>query len=117
ELARLMMETMNNLMIEIYVTIAEGEMHKREKRQSEGLAALRAKGEWDKMGRPRVMKQTDFDHQYERVRRGEVTPFQLMTELGMKKSTYYHYKKIHDETHQNQTCADESKALSSSSNE
>lgn len=103
EMARLMLETINNLMIEIYVTMAEGEMHKKEKRQREGLEALRARGEWDKMGRPRVMEQDRFDKEYERVLKGEIPPFKLMRELGLKKSTYYNLKKSYEKTHPAET--------------
>lgn len=99
EMAQLMMETINNLMLEIYVTMAESEMHKKEKRQREGLEALRARGEWDKMGRPRVMEQSRFDKEYERVLKGEIAPFKLMRELGLKKSTYYNLKKVYKENH------------------
>ena len=71
-------------------------MHKREKRQREGLEELRKKGEWDKMGRPRKMSQIEFNLQYERVVNGEISPFNLIKELGLTKSTYYNYKKAYD---------------------
>lgn len=106
EMAGLLLEMMSNLFMEIYITMAEAEMHKKEKRQREGLEAMRARGDWYKMGRPKVMEKKDFDKEYKRVKSGEVAPFQLMKELGMKKSTYYHYKKIYDAEHQNQGCAE-----------
>lgn len=96
ELAQLMLSTINNMMIELYVSMAEAEMHKKEKRQREGLEELRKKGEWDKMGRPRKMSQVVFDYHYERVVNGEISPFKLMKELGLTKSTYYNYKKAYD---------------------
>lgn len=96
ELAQLMLSTINNMMVELYVSMAEAEMHKKEKRQREGLEELRKKGEWDKMGRPRKMSQVAFNMQYERVANGEISPFKLMKELGLTKSTYYNYKKAYD---------------------
>lgn len=95
ELARLMMETINNMMVELYVSMAEAEMHKKEKRQREGLEELRKSGNWDTMGRPRKMSQEQFDAQYDRVVSGETAPFKLMKELGLKKSTFYNYKKAY----------------------
>lgn len=96
ELAQLMLSTINNMMVELYVSMAEAEMHKKEKRQHEGLEELRKSGNWDKMGRPRKMSQVAFNMQYERVVNGEISPFKLMKELGLNKSTYYNYKKAYD---------------------
>lgn len=96
ELAQLMLSTINNMMVELYVSMAEAEMHKKEKRQREGLEELRKSGNWDKMGRPRKMSQLEFNLHYERVLHGEITPFALMKELGLNKSTYYNYKKAYD---------------------
>lgn len=96
EMAQLMLSTINNMMVELYVSMAEAEMHKREKRQREGLEEIRKFGNWDKMGRPRKMSQVAFNLQYERVVNGEISPFKLMKELGLNKSTYYNYKKAYD---------------------
>lgn len=96
ELARLMLSTINNMMVELYVSMAEAEMHKKEKRQREGLEELRKSCNWDKMGRPRKMSQVEFNLQYGRVVKGEISPFKLMKELGLNKSTYYNYKKAYD---------------------
>ena len=46
-LAKLMLETINNMMLELYASMAEAEMEKKEKRQKEGIAAKKARGEWD----------------------------------------------------------------------
>lgn len=37
-LAKLMLETINNMMLELYASMAEAEMEKKEKRQREGIA-------------------------------------------------------------------------------
>lgn len=99
-MAKLMMDMVNNLMIEIYITMAEAEMQKKEKRQREGLEAMRARGDWDKMGRQPIMPQEDFNKAYDDVAKGNIPPFVLMREMNMKKSTFYRYKKIYDESHQ-----------------
>ena len=79
-MARMMLETINNMMIELYASMAQAEIEKKEKRQREGIEAKKARGEWGDYGRPRKMKQ------------GEKKPFELMKELGMTKPTFYRYK-------------------------
>ena len=92
-LAKLMMETINNLMLEMYASFAEAEMQKKEKRQREGIEAKKRRGEWDDYGRPAVMGAEAFAKAYERVLRQEVTPTVLMRELGMASTTFYRYRK------------------------
>ena len=91
-MARMMLETINNMMIELYASMAQAEMEKKEKRQREGIAAKKARGEWSDYGRPRVMDIEEFAKQYKAVERGEKKPFELMKELGMTKATFYRYK-------------------------
>lgn len=99
EMAKMMMETINNMMIELYASMAEAEMQKKQKRQKEGYAALKARGEWDKLGRPVAMDYKKFCKAYERVVKGEIRPFALRDELKMTTSTFYRYKKRYDEEH------------------
>ncbi len=40
EMAKMMMETVNNMLIEMYASLAHAEMLKRQKRQSEGIKAI-----------------------------------------------------------------------------
>ena len=54
-LASLMMETINNMLVEMYAVLAQAEIEKKEKRQREGIAAKKLRGEWDDYGRPSVM--------------------------------------------------------------
>lgn len=105
---RLMEETMNNIMIELYTSFAHAEMEKRVKRQREGIAQKRASGTWSEYGRPRVMSEDEFAEAYEEVLRNEITPTELMKKLGLKKSTYYSYKKQYDAKHK-ETVKNESK--------
>ena len=86
------LETINNMMIELYASMAQAEMEKKEKRQREGIAAKKARGEWADYGRPRAMDLQEFAKQYQAVERGEKKPFELMRELGMTKATFYRYK-------------------------
>lgn len=92
-LARLMIETFNNVLIEIYASLAQAEMEKKEKRQREGMEAKKLRGEWDEVGRPRAIEQEKFNQEFIRVVQKEVTPTQLQRELGLTSSTYYRYRK------------------------
>lgn len=93
ELEELIIETINNILIEIYAAGAQAEMEKRVKRQSEGIAAKKARGEWEDYGRPRVMKLEEFKEAYQDVIDQKIRPFELMRKLGLSESTYYRYKK------------------------
>ena len=91
-MARMMMETINNMMIELYASMAQAEIEKKEKRQREGIEAKKARGEWGDYGRPRIMTLDEFSTHYSLVQQGKKKPFELMKELGMTKPTFYRYK-------------------------
>lgn len=95
-MATMIMETINNMLIELYATIAEAEMEKKGKRQREGIQAKKDRGEWDDYGRPRVMSLKDFTVHYESVVQGKKKPFELMHELNISKPTFYRYKREYD---------------------
>lgn len=97
DMAKMMMETINNMMIELYASMAEAEMQKKQKRQREGYEELKKRGEWDKLGRPVAMDYQKFCKEYERIIKGEITPFRLRDELKMTTSTFYRYKKRYDD--------------------
>ena len=46
-MSNMILETVNNMLIEMYATFAHAEMLKREKRQREGIQAMKDRGEWD----------------------------------------------------------------------
>ena len=91
-MAKMMLETINNMMIELYASMAQAELEKKQKRQREGIEAKKARGEWGDYGRPRIMAMKDFAERYRVVLDGEKRPFELMRELGMTKATFYRYK-------------------------
>jgi len=90
-MAKMIMETINNMLIEMYATFAHAEMQKREKRQREGIQSKKDRGEWDDYGRPKAVDFGVFSKEYEKVIAGELKPFECIKRLGMKKSTYYRY--------------------------
>ena len=92
-MARLMMETINNMMLELYASISESEIQKKEKRQREGIAMKKLRGEWDDYGRPPAIKEEEFVKAYQRVTAGEITQAELKRELGLSHTTFYRNRK------------------------
>lgn len=95
-MAQMMMETINNMLIEMYASFAQSELQKKERRQKEGIAAKKARGEWDDYGRPRALDFDKFSKEYKRVVNGDIKPTECMKLLGITKSTYYRYKKEYE---------------------
>jgi DNA invertase Pin-like site-specific DNA recombinase len=95
----MIMQTVNNLLVEMYATFAQAEMQKREKRQREGIQAKKDRGEWDGYGRPRAIDFSVFEAAYAKVLSGEVKPFECCRQLGMKTPTFYSYKKKYETLH------------------
>lgn len=82
-MARMLMETINNMLIELYAAMAQAEIEKKEKHQREGIDAKKNRGEWDDYGCPAIMSQKEFLEHYEKVLSGELRPFELMKQLGI----------------------------------
>ena len=93
EMMDLMLETINNMLIEMYTALAQAEMEKKEKRQAEGIHAMKIRGEWHLYGRKRVMPLDQFREEYQKVLSGEKRPVDIIKEFGLTNSTYYRYKK------------------------
>ena len=69
-MAKMIMETINNMLIELYATMAQAEIEKKEKRQQEGIEAKKARGEWADYGRPKADKPSNWDEVIERWKQG-----------------------------------------------
>lgn len=96
-MARMMLETINNMMIELYASMAQAEIEKKEKRQREGIQAKKERGEWADYGRPHAQgREAFFSGGYEKVLSGEIRPVDLMKQLNITKPTYYRYKKEYE---------------------
>lgn len=91
-MAKMLMETINNMLIELYAAMAQAEIEKKEKRQREGIEAMKARGEWDAYGRPAVISDDEFRLEYQKVQSGEMRPVDLMKKLSMSKSSFYRYR-------------------------
>ena len=90
-MAQMLMETVNNMLIELYAAMAQAEIEKKEKRQREGIQAKKDRGEWSEYGRPSAVDIEEFKLQYQKVVDGQMRPTELMRSLGISKSTYYRY--------------------------
>lgn len=95
-MAKMIMDTINNMLIELYATMAQAEIEKKEKRQQEGIQAKKDRGEWNDYGRPKVMEYEQFKREYYKVLCNEKRPFELIHDLGLTKPTYYRYKKQYE---------------------
>lgn len=96
-ISTMIMETINNMLIEMYASFAQAELEKKEKRQREGMAAKKARGEWEDYGRPRALDFDKFSKEYKRVLAGDIKPVECMKLLGITKPTYYRYAKEYNE--------------------
>ena len=88
-MAQMIMETINNMLIELYATMAQAEIEKKEKRQQEGIAAKKARGEWHDYGRPQAQKPSNWNEVIEKWQSGEITAVKAMELTGLKKTTFY----------------------------
>ena len=87
-MAKMIMET-NNMLIELYATMAQAEIEKKEKRQREGIETKKARGEWEDYGRPKAQKPSNWEEVIAQWERGEITAVKAMELTGTKKTTFY----------------------------
>lgn len=90
-MAKMILGCINDMLISFYDCMARSELERKKKRQKEGYEALKARGEWNKLGRPRKMSKEDFAGEYQKVINNEMTTTQLMKYLGLNKDTYFRY--------------------------
>ena len=85
-MAQMIMETINNMLIELYATMAQAEIEKKEKRQREGIETKKARGEWEEYGRPKAQKPSNWEEVIEQWNNGEITAVKAMELTGTKKT-------------------------------
>lgn len=99
EMAKTMMVFMNDMLISFYDLLARTEVKRREKRQREGIEAMKKAGRWDQYGRPRCMSKEKFAKEYQRVINKEIGSLALMRELGLLHDTYFRYVREYKKDH------------------
>ncbi|GKT29632.1 recombinase family protein [Aduncisulcus paluster] len=67
--------------------VAEQERKKIKKRQAEGIAIAKSKGQH--LGRPKAEYPENFEAQYKLWKAGEITAVECMQATGLKKTTFY----------------------------
>lgn len=88
-MAKMILETVNHMLIELYAAMAQAEIEKKEKRQREGIEAKKRRGDWENYGRPRVKKPDNWNEVIGQWRAGKITAVQAMRMTDMKKSSFY----------------------------
>ena len=83
----LMLETINNIVIELYTMMAQQEIETREKRQREGIDVALANGV--KFGRKAVEYPKNWESVMVLVDSKQISNMDAMQMLGLKKTTFY----------------------------
>lgn len=99
-------EMINSILIEVYATLAQQELERKEKRQKEAIEAMPRDPETKKIlnyGRKKtsIEEVAEFSDYFELVQDGHLTPSKAMILMGVKKTTFYKYKKIWEENIKN----------------
>lgn len=90
---KLILEAIQNLLIELYASFAEGELDKKNKRQIEGIAAMKARGEWDRYGRPNKYNEKLLRDLLLQIEQGNMTSAQAASVMGVSSASFFRYKK------------------------
>ncbi|MFE4812808.1 recombinase family protein [Peribacillus simplex] len=89
-------DMINNIIIEVYTSMAEQERVNIKQRQSEGIAVAKAIGKH--LGRPVLELPKEWDKLYKEWKAGNITAVKFMEEVNMKKATFYKKLKEYEAT-------------------
>ncbi|WP_102262854.1 recombinase family protein [Mesobacillus jeotgali] len=81
------LDMINNIIIEVYTSIAQQERETILQRQKEGITAAKAKGKH--LGRPALGLPKEWDKLYKEWKAGKITAVAFMDKVAMKKATFY----------------------------
>lgn len=82
------LEMINNLLIEVYSSLAEQELVEKERRQRDGIEAAKARGVY-KGRKPIEYDQAKFTELYTRWKAGAIKAKEFMSLIGLKPNTFY----------------------------
>src|SRR6478735_12234273 len=88
-------DMINNIIIEVYTSMAEQEQVTILQRQREGISVAKAKGKH--LGRPIIAFPKEWDRLYKEWTSGTITAVAFMKEMGMKKATFYNKVRAYEE--------------------
>ncbi|HDR7340986.1 TPA: recombinase family protein [Bacillus toyonensis] len=80
-------DMINNIIIEVYTSMAEQERQNIKQRQAEGIAVAKEKGKH--LGRPVLALPKEWDKLYKEWKAGKITAVAFMDAIGIKKATFY----------------------------
>lgn len=80
-------DMINNIIIEVYTSMAEQERHTIKQRQREGIEIAKTKGKH--LGRPILELPSSWDKFYKQWKNGNLKAVEFMQLVGMNKSTFY----------------------------
>ncbi|MBE7151046.1 recombinase family protein [Bacillus mycoides] len=89
-------DMINNIIIEVYTSMAEQERETIKQRQSEGIAVAKEKGKH--LGRPVMELPEEWHKLYKEWKAGQITAVAFMDAIGMKKATFYKKVKEYEAT-------------------
>ncbi|MEW8980842.1 MAG: recombinase family protein [Bacillus anthracis] len=80
-------DMINNIIIEVYTSMAEQERQNIKQRQAEGIAIAKANNKH--LGRPVMELPKEWNNLYKEWKAGKITAVAFMDAIGMKKATFY----------------------------
>ncbi|MDA1558821.1 recombinase family protein [Bacillus cereus] len=89
-------DMINNIIIEVYTSMAEQERQNIKQRQSEGIAVAKEKGKH--LGRPAMELPEEWNKLYKDWKDKKITAVAFMKEVDMKKATFYKKVKEYEAT-------------------
>jgi len=90
------LDMINNIIIEVYTSIAEQERETIRQRQREGIDVAKAKAKGKHLGRPVIDLPKEWDKLYKEWTARKITAVAFMNEVGMKKATFYNKVKAYE---------------------
>lgn len=89
-------DMINNIIIEVYTSMAEQERENIKQRQAEGIAVAKTKGKH--LGRPVMELPKEWAMMYKKWKAGKITAVAFMDVIEMKKATFYKKVKEYEAT-------------------
>lgn len=89
-------DMINNIIIEVYTSIAQQERETIKQRQREGIDVAKSKGKH--LGRPVMELPKEWDKLYKEWKDGKIKAVEFMDKVDMKKATFYKKVKEYENT-------------------
>lgn len=89
-------DMINNIIIEVYTSMAEQERVTIKQRQAEGIAVAKKQGKH--LGRPTMELPSDWHKYYKEWKDGNIKTVEFMEKVNMKKATFYKKLKEYEQT-------------------